>query len=412
MTTRTVILLVIFLILALNSYGNQDQKIQYPQEKDPDILIFSPTHGLENYLKEKDGVLEIEITSFYPILQVDIDGKIIDTPKDTKARVSFPYVLESETTEFQISIVSEKGLAQKKFTLHLGSKPDPTKDPFRLITLLEAKDLDNVYSVPDSDEKSTGTKGVLTLIPQIRFFPGEDSVFAIKAIFLMEKFSDSDYASEELAYMQLKTEWQEKRTFLGTISASIGMNDIKTDNSNGSIGSEATSTETFISMGLNQKINPLFKWSLDWKYKLMDYIDEATIEDDETDGGAWTLDAGLGITALGIRSNLTIGYTDNDAMGKYKDYTSSELKLKLSYPLGKLTPSLSYAVETETMAIEDPRQGVTPTETLSTLNIKIAYQLLKSLNISLGYKTETQISNVESSEYTGSTTTLAITHIF
>ena len=98
-------------------------KIDYPEADDPDILIFSPSHEMVSYTKEKKGVLKLGITAFDPLIHVDVNGKKIKLPIDSKVNFEIPFQLKKKSTLFEISTYTNKGKAIKKFVVNYGRKP-------------------------------------------------------------------------------------------------------------------------------------------------------------------------------------------------------------------------------------------------------------------------------------------------
>ena len=406
------IAVTIFLSISLNTFFCYAEELNYPALEDSNILIFSSSHGPVVYQQQKEGVLKIGITSFKPILQMDINGISIDSNQDTKAQITHDYMLEEKETEFKVTVVTKDGKAQKSFMVFYGKKPKPSANSFQLISILELANVDNVNSVPDNIAKKAATKAVLTVVPGYTIPMRETSLIKIRAILLREKYVKKDYSAKEISYSQLSAAWLEKNTLLGEIFGGLGLNDVRTDNGSVLVGADESAFETFFNTGLNQKLSKMSSWDLKWTYKLIDAKSDPADADDNADGGAWSLKTGLKYKIIGLKTAGEITYTAKDAKGKYQDNSSTKFKVKLNFPMGSLTPSWEYAAKDKTMKIKDIRKGVTPNYKTNTITVKIGYKLSSSLRLGFSYQNKENKSNVETAEFKASTIALSAMHIF
>jgi hypothetical protein len=398
--------------ISFNTHFCYAEELEYPDQEDSNILIFSSSHGGVAYQQEKEGVLEIGITSFKPILQMDLNGVLIDSDKDTKAQLSHAYSLEEKETEFKVTVVTAAGKAQKRFTVFYGKKSKPSVRAFQLISILESANIDNVNSAADSASKKAASKTVLTLVPGYTMQMGETSRLRLRAILLREKYAEKDYFAKEILYTQVSVSWLEKTTLLGDIFGGLGLNDIGTDNESLLRGENESAVESFINAGLNQELNDVFSWDLKWTYKLIEAKNEPANADDNSDGGAWSLKSGLKYKIAGFTTAAKIGYTATDAKGKYQDNASTQFKLKLAYPLERITPSVSYTAKDKTMKAEDARKGLTPNYKTGTLTLKADYKMFPSFRLGFSYQNVQNTSNVGTAEYTATTIAMSAMHIF
>ncbi|MCP4755122.1 MAG: hypothetical protein GY866_29955 [Proteobacteria bacterium] len=410
MKIQRLILLTVFWGVGLNLFGEQGLKIEYPAEDDPNIIIFSETHPPVSYTKKKDGLLKAGVTTFSPILQVDINGEVIEMNKDTKAEIEFPFILADEVTDFVLTVVTEAGKKSKTFTVNLGEKPKPGKSPFQMVGILGLTNLDNVTSV--AEDKKSGTKLVLTVVPHYTIALGTASALNIKGILMRDKYSSSDYAANEISYTQLAVEWSAKKVLSGELIVGTGANDIRTDNGNVIMGSDETALELFLFGGFKQKFLKVISWDFKMEIKSKDSKAEAVSANDDADARETSLKAGLGFKFGGIKGNFRFGQVTNDAKGKYQDSSTTSYGIKANYPQGDFFPGFGYSVRAKTMKEENASLGLAQNDSASTVLIKAGYKLSPKTILGMDVKTKTQTSNVEASEYSTTSITVSVTRIF
>ncbi len=140
---------------------------------------------------------------------------------------------------------------------------------------------------------------------------------------------------------------------------------------------------------------------------------EASSTNYEEDGGAMGIGADLSFKALGINGKIYLNYGFYDAKGKYMDNTNQKMGLKIAYPIGDLTPSLDYYVKGKNMTNGDPQiDDVKQNDNKAVYTVKVSYKLLPELSFALSYKSTESTSNVESVEYSGSTTQLTVMYVY
>ncbi len=153
------------------------------ENTDPNVLIFSSTHGPVNYTKEKTGIIKIGITSFVPILRVTVDGYRRRLVLNSQAEFEIPYrVTEEKPTIYKVRVFTDIGVSEKVFEFHYGDKPKPLPPPLVFISLLGITSTDNVDSASLEETKDSASKITLTLVPQYRFFLGKNSSLTITII--------------------------------------------------------------------------------------------------------------------------------------------------------------------------------------------------------------------------------------
>jgi hypothetical protein len=383
----------------------------YPESADPNILIFSPSHEPESWVQETKGVLQVGLTAFDPILHIDVNGHLIDFDQDTQIQVEIPYELKSRQTDFQITTFTRVGTMQKRFTIHYGVKPVPKRPALMVVAILGTTTVDNLTNVPEGTDKIAATKTVLTVVPQYELRIGEDTSLKLQGILLRERYGDETWQNLETAYTQLAIDWEERKTFFGTLTAIVGWNSVKTNNEN-FIGENDILTETFVAGSIKRQPDKEKRWEIRLEYKNKNSAVQAADVDNETDATAVTLEGKIKWPLFGFSQNARLNYTLNDAVGQYQDFTTSSLGYTLSHKIGDLSPSLGYTYTAKKMNRHNPAFDVTPAYNAGQTAIKLKYQLFKRSSISLGVKAKTQISNLATSTYTSNSATLDWTQIF
>lgn len=386
--------------------------IIYPEADDPNILIFSLTHELVSWVKERKGILKIGITAFSDLVHADVNGKRIAIKKDTQVEFEIPYQLRTRTTSFEVTAFTKTGKSRKTFVVHFGVKPKPRKPPFQLITILSATNTDNLNNSPDDiSEKISTSKAALTIVPQYEFRIRKPSVLRFKGILLREKYADEDYVDKETSYSQFAIEWEERKTIMGTVIAGVGWNFIRMNNED-FIGEIEYSEETFFSTDFKNRISKTENWQVGITYKNIDTIEDAASLDDETDATEISLNLSARYTLSSLKNKVKIGLAVNDAIGKYQDYSTASAAYRISIPLGNLTPSLGYTHKYKQMAIYNPSDDAKPEYNSGTLSAKLKYKLFSRTSLTAEYKSKSQVSNLDDSTYTTNSGTLSIIQIF
>ena len=110
------------------------------------------------------------------------------------------------------------------------------------------------------------------------------------------------------------------------------------------------------------------------------------------------LKTGLKLKLFDTAVKLKTKYGINDAVGKYKDSTTTVYDLKQTIPLGDWIPSWGYTIRETVKETEDARTvlgGIKVRKKSGTLLLKISYKLLPKFRIALDYKNKQQESNYQ-----------------
>ena len=117
-------------------------------------------------------------------------------------------------------------------------------------------------------------------------------------------------------------EWDELDTFLGDLTGGIGWNFIRT-NTSSFLGENDVLNETFFSGALKQKLSDTMSYDAGLEYKNKNSTTEASDADNETDAVAITLKGKFNFEFLGSKNSAKLTYVNNDAIGKYQDFSST-----------------------------------------------------------------------------------------
>ncbi|MDT8448133.1 MAG: Ig-like domain-containing protein [bacterium] len=382
----------------------------YPEQIDPNVLIFSSSHELVSYLPQRKGTLKIGITAFGQIKQVDVNGKLLPIKPDTQVEFNLDYYLRQRTTKFQVSVVTEAGLGQKTFTINLGSKEEGFSS--RLISIASVQNIDNVNSEAADQTADAATKSSITLVPQLQYRFSKNQAVALKGVILREKYSNSSFQALEAAFTQVALEWEAKQTWVGTAVTNLGWNDIRTDNSSPALGKSKLLAETYLNFEATQSLSKetQFKEKLEGKYS--NTIAEAASVDDEADATVSTLTLQAKTKFFEVGHQFDFSYEINDAVGKYQDQTAYKLGVKFSKKLGPLSPSLNIYQKTTEYGVLNPTYGVALKNVSSQADLKVSWSILPKLQLGGEYKYKSQQSNYAAKTFTVSTYGLSLTHIW
>lgn len=387
------------------------QKIDYPANDDPNILIFSPSHDTVSYTQEKTGTLKISITAFEKILHIDINGEKIDHTPNSKIDFEIPYELKSIETQIEVNTFTNVGKSKKIYTINYGYEPS-TQVPYQVVTIFDISNTDNVTSASESSSKESALKYVLTAVAQYDISFGENSSLRSKLTILREKFTNSDYSSYEVVYNQIAFEWIEKEIFSGDFTAGIGWNFVSTETS-GTTGETELVNETFFMGKLVHELSEKSSLTTELEYKNQNTIEEADDPDDETDAVSITWKEKIAFSVADTDNEIKLSYNQNDAIGKYEDSTTIIYAYGISKKLDDWTPSFSYESDQESKSIANPSTDDKPQKDVKvTTEIGLKYQLFENHYLTATYSMINQTSNISSSEYEEKVMLLSYMFIF
>jgi len=238
----------------------------------------------------------------------------------------------------------------------------------------------------------------LTLVPQYRVLLGKNFDLLMKAIILRDKYTDDTYQSRETAFTKISTAWIKTQSYFDKITTELGWSRVGLDNTSPLLGETDFKTESALSLDAEEKFGNDFTLSFGVNYLIQDFETEPTDPDDNADATVINLKTGLKLKLFESTIKLKTKYGINDAVGKYKDSTTTVYDLKQTIPLGDWTPSWGYTIRETVKETEDARTvlgGITVRKKSGTLLLKISYKLLPKIRIAFDYKNKQQESNYQ-----------------
>ncbi|MBU2511285.1 PEGA domain-containing protein [bacterium] len=384
-------------------YERRYRTSPYPVETDPNILIFSESHGPESWVKNRRGVLKVGVSSFIPLKHIDINGQRLELQDKTIMEREIPFEFSERQQKFSylVTALTEEGKSQKRFVIHFGRKPERKKSPLQLITMLKYSNNDNLYSTSSEIENISASKTTLTLMPIYTFITGERSRLKLKGIILRDMMDDDQHSSKENSYTQIALEWLLSKTFVGTLKTEFGYNDYKTDNADIFVGEEESKSQVFLNLGSQVNFDKVSRFEFELSAISQTEANPAT-EDDDASGFITGLTTSYQFELLGAKSRIKLKIEELDASGQYKDNTETGMEAKQDYSWGNWLPSWSYALTSTAYKQKDTRltvEGIAIENTLAALTLKLGYKLFDSTKLELEVKNKKQESNVLSYNY-------------
>ncbi len=388
----------------------------YPTKKDPDILVYSESHGPESYVQIAKGVLKIGVSSFVPLTHLDVNGQRVKLKDKSIVQLEIPFRFTRKKlkVDYLVTALTNEGKARKRFTIHYGYKPIPKPPPFQMVSILKYSTIDNLYSSSSDVENIGAAKMILTLVPMYKVHVDPDSFVNLQAVFLRDKVDNSDYAEKEVSYTGLALDWMLLKTVLGTWKFRFGYNDISTGNANVLAGEENAQSEKFGLTGFDLMIGKDLHYILEVGASIKKE-ESPSSEDDDTSGMVQGLMTAFQFNLLGAKNKLKLTAKLADTVGQYKVNTNSVIEVRQDYTFGNWFPSWSYSVSDTQYKNEDTRltvDGIAVQNTLGTLLVKLDYKLFSSLKIGLEYKNKKQASNFQSYNYEATHISALFTHLF
>jgi len=393
----------------------EPKEVVLKRTPDTDILIFSNTHGAESYLKRTKGMINLEITTYAPIIHIDVNGQPSQSFKHSIAEIYHPYHLIQKRTEVTIDVYTTDGMASKTFVLFLGAKPKPKPNPLQIITIMEASSLDNVNNTPADQSKIAAQKSSLILLANYSFGFGEADRLKVGGLLLREKYAKVDYQAKEISFSQLSTEWSSKGTSLGDLAYKVGANDIRTANKSMALGSNPLMKESFLAFAVTNEFGKDDSIESGIEIKKSDLLLIPATPDDDGDGQTVTLKFSGKSKTWGLKHKAKLRYALKDTVGRYQDSSTLVFGYGLGTDIGPFASALDYAynsTENKTSDYRSTAAGFRLSQAWSSVTLKLDYKLSPTLVLSLKSVAKTQESNLAASTYKSGTQSASLTMVF
>ena len=408
------LLLFLFLLSPHSAWSAEDKS---------EILIFSLT---PEKVEEQQGVLQIQISTFSPIEKIIVDGKPQKFPKAASlVWLKIPYKLKPGVNFFKVYVKTKFGEA-RKIIRTIYETPELLKkaklgDSFQLITILSGVTKDNIEKVEDNSSKSKAFSTSILFVPSYRFDLFDDSSIFLRGVLMGDQHHNGKNASKKVLFKQASIEWEERESWAGVLTLSLGTNEAGTRDVPASTSPrdslskkyKRVSHDNVYTLKAKQELGEgtTWNWQIDRKKK--------SVEGSPDDSGfSNTLAAGYVTPIFGVKTTFGGTLEDTNLNGEYKDTEAKKAKLKVDYPIAPVSLGIQYDFSETENKVADPSLECVTTCNKKTKNRNQIYTL--SLNypaaawciFGLTQKHESQSSNIVGKTYKVNSTQLQVILIY
>ena len=402
-TMRAVLLVLFFCILSPNFALSGDNETE--------ILIFSLS---PEKVEEQKGVLKIQISTFSPIKKITVRGKPQKFPKDASlVWLKFPYMLNFGVNNFEVYVKTLHG--EEKKTLRLVYEtPELLRkaqlgDSFQLISIIGNSISDNIEKVEDNVTKSKAFSSSILFVPSYRFDVMDDSSIYLRGVLMGDQHHDGQFEAKEVLFKQFSIEWEERASWAGDFTISIGTNEAGTRDVPGSASPrdslsnkyKRATRDNIYTMKAKKELDKetTWNWQIDRKKKLVEGSDDDS-------GYSTSLLVGYVTPFFGLKTTIEGTYEDTDLNGQYDDTKALKSKLKVDYPITPVSLGIQYDFSQTEDKVADPSlDGKTKTRN-GAWSLSLNYPAAPWCIFGLTQKNERQSSNLAGKTYTVNTTQL------
>ena len=417
-TAGSTILLFLLLFLFLLS-----PQSAWSAEDEAEILIFSLS---PEKVEEQQGLLKIQISTFSPIQQVTVKGKPRNFPKGASlVWLKIPYMLKPGVNVFEVYVKTKLGEAKKIIRI-IYETPELLKkaklgDSFQLITILSGVTKDNIEKVEDNSSKSKAFSTSILFVPSYRFDLFDDSSIFLRGVLMGDQQHNGKFESKEVLFKQASIEWEERESWAGVLTLSVGTNEAGTreipltsaPRDSLSKKYKRVTRDNVYTLKAKQELGKgtTWNWQIDRKKKLV----EGSNDDS---GNSTTLAAGYVTPIFGVKTTFGGTLEDTNLNGAYKDTEAIKAKLKVDYPIPPVSLGVQYDFSETENKVADPSLECVTICNGKTKNRNQIYTL--SLNypaaawciFGLTQKHESQSSNIVGKTYKVNSTQLQVILIY
>ena len=324
-----------------------------------EILIFSLS---ADKVKDQKGILKIQISTFSPIQQVTVIGKSRKFPKDASlVWLKIPYTLKPGVNFFEVFVKSKLGEAKKVIRI-IYETPEflnKTKlgDSFQLITILGGVTKDNIDKAEDNSSKSKAFSTSILFVPSYRFDLFDDSSIFVRGVLMGDQHHNGEYASKKVLFKQAGIEWEERESWAGDFTLSLGINEAGTreipvtsaPRDSLSKNYKRATRDNIYTIKAKKKLDKdtTWNWQLDRKKK---HVEGST----ENSGYSTTLSTGYVTPLFGLKTTFGGTLEDTNLNGKLKDTETKKAKLKVDYPIPPVSLGIQYDFSETENKVDDP----------------------------------------------------------
>jgi hypothetical protein len=424
-TAGSMILLMLMLFLFLLS-----PQSAWSAEDEAEILIFSLS---PEKVAEQQGVLQIQISTFSPIEKIIVDGKPHKFPKAASlVWLKIPYKLKPGVNIFKVYVKTKFGEA-RKIIKTIYETPELLKkaklgDHFQLITILTGVTKDNIEKVEDNSSKSKAFSTSILFVPSYRFDLFDDSSIFLRGVLMGDQQHNGIFESKKVLFKQASIEWEERESWAGVLTLSLGTNEAGTKDVPESTDPRDSLSKKYkratrdnvYTLKAKQELGEgtTWNWQIDRKKK--------SVEGSNGDSGfSTTLAAGYVTPIFGVKTTFGGTLEDTNLNGAYvdeqwieKDTEAIKAKLKVDYPIPPVSLGFQYDFSETKHKVANPTLKCVTICNKKTKNRNQVYTL--SLNypaapwciFGLTQKQERQSSNIVENTYTLNSTQLQVILIY
>jgi len=371
-----------------------------------ELIIFSDLHGTKSTAKteKRTGQIRLQVSGFETITKVAVN-KVPQKMAEPSSFVDFvvPFEITGEQTHFLIEVQTAQGTVQKDFTLVFAKKTEPKKagTGFQGVVILAGETTDNLTATKVKKNKVKAKKTVLTLVPSYRY----NEAFKFSGVFLREKYSKAKNDPFGIVYSQLKVDYELKFDW-ANLKFELGANDIKTQ-LKGLSGKTQIEKDGFFGVGVS-----LGQWDFKAKYtKIKQPVPKVATY--HGSGGNLTGSLATKMKFGPLVQTYTAESQKIDALGKYQDRSSNQLRVNSNYDLTKqFQLQLKLSAKKTTYAILDPLKSVAEASTMSSGSLGLSYRFMPTLIFTATGKAQKQTSNVTAKVYSSNHANLSAMMIF
>ncbi len=398
------ILLFVFLFLIF-------PQLALSSKDESEILIFSLS---PERVKDPRGVLKIQISTFSPIQKITVSGKPKKFPSGASlVWLKIPYKLEPGINSFEIYVKTKLGEAKEIIRTVYETPGFLNKlklgDPFQLISILGYANNDNIDKVEDNESKSSAVTSSILFVPSYRLDIFEDSSIFFRGVLMADQHHNGEFESKEVLFKQISLEWEERSSWIGDFTLSIGTNEAGTRDvpestsprdSLSSKHKRATRDNIYtIKAKKDLSKGTSWNWQIDRKKK--------SAEGSNDDSGfSTTLNIGYITPLFGVKTTFGGTFEDTNLKGTYKDTSAYKTKLKVDYPITPLSLGIQYDFsETEDKEADPSLEGKTKNRN-QVFTLSFNYPATAWCILGLTQKHERQSSNIIGKSYKVNSTQL------
>ena len=384
------------------------------------IYITSPRS-----IQSNEGFFQIHVSSFNPIREIRINEENYKID-NLSYEYSHDYAnkkLNPGENNLIVEVTTDTGKIEKEFKIFLEDSfykfSEMRKSSFTLVNVFGLSKDNNANSSPS--EKVEATKGSVTIVAIGQMVTGYSSAFVITTILNFDDQFDSKYDSKQIIFRQLGIDWNDQKTSFGDFTFGTGMNMVglwdKEEQSEIrdplNKKYKKIAQENFYQLKLKVNFNDFIKWETSLKHSMKD--DYSTLmKTEETPPKVYVskLSQGFETNWLDLNWLLALDYSTTDAESDTKDFSSSGVSLKMTWPLNPVPLNLQYGITDQKYKAAELSTGVRTQNNSSFAVIGANYQINSWLSLAYSHRYEVNESNIINSDYSKNTDTLNFTVIY